>query len=200
VYRGTVPEGFQVPSQAREFAVTVSAYGDSGASYGTGTVLNDHYIATNAHVVQAASELEVGFAGATVAAEVVRTDSQADLAIVRVDTPLELHGYTLRPATAGIGEQVMLFGAANHAAETAVGVLRATDATVAAGPTGRSSEIDLVGLLQVSVEVKRGDSGGPFVSKDGHVIGIVESADRQEPNLAYGIPIARALTLLALAT
>ena len=63
-------------------------------SLGSGVIINsDGYILTNNHVVAEADQIEVALHdGRTVAAKVVGTDPESDLAVVKIDpTGLDLH-------------------------------------------------------------------------------------------------------------
>src|SRR3954453_8073713 len=69
---------------------------------GSGFVIDtDGHIATNQHVVDGATSIEVTFAdGKTASAKVVGTDRSTDVAVIQVDAPkLELHPITFADST-----------------------------------------------------------------------------------------------------
>lgn len=141
---------------------------------GTGVVLiEDGTILTNLHVVWGARKLRVRFAnGHESEAVMVGAQPENDLAVLRaLSLPDDLQPATLR-STADLrtGDQVIAVG---HP----FGIGPSTSAGIVSG-LGREfrsaeGEKTLTRLIQFDAAANPGNSGGPLVTMDGHVVGIV---------------------------
>ena len=138
-------------------------------SEGAGVVIDKGgYIVTNFHVVRQASQVEVDLAdGRVVPAKVVGTDKLSDLAV------LKIHADGLEAAPWGdsdkieVGDPVLAIG-------NPFGLARTVTAGIVSGK-GRHNvleDLNLQDLLQTDAAVNPGNSGGPLVDMQGHVIGI----------------------------
>jgi S1-C subfamily serine protease len=156
--------------------VLVQTQGDAGSAdrrgVGSGVVINaDGSILTALHVVDGASAIRVTFAdGTEAAAEVIATEPENDLAVLRADGSPEV----IVPAVLGGGAQIgdPAFTVGNPlglAASLTAGVISGLDRTVPLRSTGR----ELSGLIQFDAAVNPGSSGGPLLNRHGQVIGIV---------------------------
>lgn len=172
----------------------------SGA--GTGVVLDDGYIVTNAHVVDGASEVEVTVpgTGATIAATIVGTDPANDIAVLHVDDTSGLVPASLGSSDrAAVGDSVVAIGNA-LALE---GGLTVTQGIVSA--LHRSVETEegtLDSLIQTDAAISSGNSGGPLVNDHGEVIGInsavaTSGGGVSASNIGFAISIDTALEVAA---
>jgi serine protease Do len=138
---------------------------------GSGFVVSkEGYVFTNAHVVDGADIVKVGFANhKTYVAKVVGVDKKADVAVLRIDAPKD----ELSPVAFGnsetlrIGERVM-----------AIGTPFALENTVTAGIVSGKGRRDrgagdsYQDYIQTDAAVNPGNSGGPLVNLRGEVVGI----------------------------
>ena len=135
---------------------------------GSGLIVRpDGYIITNNHVVAEADEIQVKLAnGREYEAEVVGTDEETDLAVIRIDAT------DLVPAVFGdsdaiqVGQWVL-----------AVGNPFGYDHTVTAGIVSAKGRSGLgvaiyENFIQTDAAINPGNSGGPLVNLRGEVIGI----------------------------
>ncbi len=135
---------------------------------GSGLVARpDGYILTNNHVVAGADEVRVTLAnGAKYDAEVIGTDEETDLAVIKIDS----NGLT--PARFGdsnaiqVGQWVL-----------AVGNPFGLDHTVTAGIISAKGRFGMrlasyENYIQTDAAINPGNSGGPLVNLHGEVIGI----------------------------
>ena len=122
------------------------------------------------HVVKDAKSIRVHLADGTATEAKVQTfNTKRDLAILRVElrTP---HYLSLAPdESVRVGERVFTMG---YPAPDLLGQEpKFTEGSISAlsGPGGEA------GLLQVSVPVQPGNSGGPLINEHGRVVGVVSS-------------------------
>jgi len=130
-------------------------------------VAQDGYLLTNHHVAGSGKALRVRLAdGEAVRAELVGSDPQTDLAVLRVPG-LELAHLTLAPG-ARVGQLVVAIGNPFRFEQSvSVGIVSATDRSLP-GPNGSAFE----GLVQTDAAINPGNSGGPLVNTSAEVVGI----------------------------
>ncbi|HSW06427.1 S1C family serine protease [Aquabacterium sp.] len=174
------------------------AQDEEGRSVGTGVVIVDNgLILTNLHVVAHANRITVSFFdGSESEAVIVSLQPENDLAVLRAKTiPDDLHAATLR-STAGLspGDEVVAvgfpFGIGPSASQGVVSGLKREFRS----PEGQRS---LSNLIQFDAAANPGNSGGPLVTLDGHVVGIVTAI--MNPNqqrtfigIGFAVPIENA--------
>ncbi len=142
-------------------------------STGTGVVIIDNgTILTNLHVVNNARRIRVTFAdGHESEASVVGTQPENDLAVLRARSiPDDLAAATMR-GTADLvpGDQVVAIGFPFGIGPSVSGGVVSGLKRQFRGPSGER----LSNLIQFDAAANPGNSGGPLVTMDGAVIGIV---------------------------
>ena len=171
---------------------------DRRRSVGSGVVIVDRgIILTNLHVVQGASRLKVTFSdGLESEAVVINTQPENDLAVLQAKTlPDDLIAATMR-STSGLepGDEVIAvgfpFGIGPSVSQGVVSGLKREFRS----PEGQRS---LSNLIQFDAAANPGNSGGPLVTMDGHVVGIVTAI--MNPNqqrtfigIGFAVPIENA--------
>lgn len=134
---------------------------------GSGFVISaDGYIVTNNHVIDGADEIEVEFySGETLAAEVVGTDPNTDVALLKVKSddaiPFVKFGNS---DSARVGDWVLALG--NPLGQG----FSASSGIVSARNRELSGTYD--DYLQTDAAINRGNSGGPLFNLNGEVIGV----------------------------
>ena len=128
------------------------------------------HIVTNYHVVEGATEIEIGFSNHdTRKASIIGVDPSTDLAVLKVEaapgpTPLPLADSD----GVQVGDQVVAIGNPFGLERTAtLGIVSALQRAVTA-PNGYT--IDHV--IQTDAPINRGNSGGPLIDMHGRVIGV----------------------------
>jgi serine protease DegQ len=147
---------------------------DTVQGIGTGVVIVDKgIILTNLHVVRGFDRVRVTFAdGLESNAEVIGTAPEHDLAVLQAATiPDDLPAATLRSThDLALGDRVIAvgfpFGIGPSVSSGVVSGLRREYQS----PQGKRL---LTNLIQFDAAVNRGNSGGPLVTADGEVVGIV---------------------------
>jgi S1-C subfamily serine protease len=141
---------------------------------GTGVVVVDNgTILTNLHVVSGARRVTVTFFdGSESEVELVRPYPENDLAVIRAKKiPDDLQAATLG-STASLrpGDEVVAIGFPfGIGPSTSAGVISGLDRSFRS-PQGKQV---MTGLIQFDAAVNPGNSGGPLITMDGEVVGIV---------------------------
>lgn len=172
--------------QAGVVRIDVAACGEDGN--GSGFIIRPGLVATAAHVVRGASAIRMTREGGQpIDAEVVGADAAADLALVRARGTLGGTTLTMATADPAIGTSVIALGYPLGLPFTA------TQGAVTG--QGRDITVDGVaysGLFQTDAAVNPGNSGGPVVSYDGRVVGVVVAGGDGTEGVGFGIPASRA--------
>jgi S1-C subfamily serine protease len=143
-----------------------------GEATGSGFVIDkDGHILTNAHVVEGARKIEVGFSNdKTVEAKLVGKDSSNDVALLDVGVskndlkPLRLAD----SSKAKVGDAVVAIGNPFGLDRTVTtGIVSALQRQLRA-PNGFQIE----NVIQTDASINPGNSGGPLLDASGNVIGI----------------------------
>ncbi len=187
---------FATVSGAHETAVPIGQ--------GSGFVIDRQgHIVTNQHVVADAEEIEVDFPSGTRAwAEVLGTDLDSDLAVLKVDVPAD----KLFPLPLGDSDQVQVgdtviaignpFGLSGTMTSGIVSAIGRTLDSERASPGGQPfSSGD---ILQTDAAINPGNSGGPLINLQGEVIGVnrairtesfTVSGDAANSGVGFAIPV-----------
>ena len=150
------------------------------------------HIVTNDHVVRGADKLQVTFSdGTTLDAELVGSDPNGDIAVVKVDPKL----VSLTPVEQGDMSQVQVGQPA-----LAIGNPFGFEGTMTSGivsALGRSipavTGFDIPEAIQTDASINPGNSGGPLLNVQGQVIGVnaqIESTTRSNSGVGFAIPIS----------
>jgi S1-C subfamily serine protease len=149
-------------------------FGTPQASEATGSgfvIDDDGLILTNAHVVEAATSIQVTFSDKhTVSATPVGKDPDTDLALLRVDPDgLDLHPLELGDSkTVQVGDPTVAIGNPFGLERTlTTGVVSALQRRLEA-PSGFTID----NVIQTDAALNPGNSGGPLLDSRGRVIGI----------------------------
>lgn len=150
---------------------------------GSGFIISENnYIVTNYHVVRNSKFVSVKMIERNkylTDVEVVKVNAARDIALLKVKD-----SGGLRPVTLGdsdnirIGERVV-----------AIGNPEGLENTISDGLVSGIRDFNDIKLIQTSVPVTHGSSGGPLVNMEGEVIGVVTSGLDKEGNINFAVPI-----------
>lgn len=190
--------------RVREFEREPGENEDTEAGVGTGVVIVDKgVILTNLHVVAAAKKVGVVFADGTESeATVIATQPENDLAVLQAKTlPDDLQAATLRSTKdLALGDEVVAVG-------FPFGIGPSVTSGVVSGlqreyrsPEGKRL---LTNLIQFDAAANPGSSGGPLVTMDGAVVGIVTGIlnpnnQRVFIGIGFAVPIENAAAAVGL--
>ena len=163
-------------------------------SLGSGVIINADekggYVITNDHVVAGSKDIQVAFAdGRVLAAKVVGTDPESDLAVLRIE------GKGLTPITLGqsekaqVGDVVLAIGDPFGVGQTV------TMGIVSALGRNRLGVNRYENFIQTDAAINPGNSGGALVDINGNLLGInsvIYSRTGGSLGIGFAIPVSMA--------
>jgi S1-C subfamily serine protease len=194
-----------LPSVVRVMAMGLDKEGkQEQRSVGTGVVIVDKgIILTNLHVVQGAPTIRIEFAdGMETTASVISVQPENDLAVLQAhQIPDDMIAATMRSTKDLVpGDQVLAvgfpFGIGPSASAGVISGLRRSFRS----PEGKQ---ELTNLIQFDAAANPGNSGGPLVTMDGQVVGIVTAiynptSQRTFIGIGFAVPIENAASAVGL--
>lgn len=159
---------------------------------GSGVIVSsDGYILTNNHVVENADELEVSLEnGDTYDGEVVGTDPQTDIAVVKIDAQ-NLNALKIGDSEqVRVGEMVLAIGSPlgeNLAHSVSMGIISAKGRAI--GIIGQGAGYE--NFIQTDAAINPGNSGGAMVNMDGELVGIntaIASRSGGNDGIGFAVP------------
>jgi S1-C subfamily serine protease len=177
---------------ARPSVVLVSGPACDTILQGTGFVVADDLVLTNAHVIAGGSP-RVEWEGQSFPAVPVLFDDDLDAAVLRVDG-LDAPALTLMATELerGAGGAVLGFPRGRYT-ELPAATRRALDAT---GRDIYSGDEVHRRIYELQVTVRPGNSGGPFVLPGGRVAGVIFGASVTGDELGYALTSPRLIPLV----
>jgi 2-alkenal reductase len=172
----------------------VSVYMTSGS--GSGFIIDaDGYIVTNHHVIAEGGEINVLFHNGDIkTAELVGADSQADLALLKVDAaPGELTALPLGDSDAlQVGQFVIAIGSPYGLDNSmSTGIVSGLNRGMPVDELGLTTTYQIPDVIQTDAAINPGNSGGPLLNMDGEVIGVntaIESPVRANSGVGFAVP------------
>lgn len=191
----------QIPQIFRDFfGDSLPQYRDQTpqprSSLGSGFIIsNDGYVLTNNHVIDGADQVSVRLTdGRELMAEVIGTDAQTDLALLKLEDAKLPEPVEFGDSEAlKVGEWVLAIGSPyGFEYSVTAGIVSAK---------GRALPNDnYVPFIQTDVAINPGNSGGPLFNMDGEVIGInsqIFTRDGGFMGLSFAIPSNLADSIVA---
>nr|WP_206311914.1 MarP family serine protease [Streptomyces sp. 196(2019)] len=154
---------------------------------GTGFVFSERRVMTNAHVVGGVDEptVQIGGEGRLYDAKVVLYDWQRDIAVLDVPdlraTPLEFTGDDART-----GDSAIVAGFPENGAYD-VRSARVRARIDANGPDIYQRGTVVRDVYSLYATVRQGNSGGPLLTPDGKVYGVVFAKSLDDPDTGYAL-------------
>jgi hypothetical protein len=188
--RYTVPQLVKAMAPAVVFIGNADSQGKV-TSIGSGFVTDPSgVIVTNFHVIEGAAGLLVKMKDGEIydRVDVVDYDRRRDIAVLKIRAFKTLPFVSLSDREIEAGEEAV-----------AIGNPEGLEHTVSTGVVSAFRQAEGYRLMQISVPISHGSSGGPLFSMDGKVIGITSAGivSQGAQNLNFAVPIAYARPLLA---
>jgi S1-C subfamily serine protease len=173
----------EVYRETIDSVVLLRVFSSTRGGQGSGLVWDDQHVVTNQHVVEGGEEIEVRFSeGDWRAGKLVGTDVYSDLAVVRVEnmpdyaSPLELV-----ESDPQIGTEVVALGNPFGLGQSvSAGIVSGLDRSLP-GP----NDFQIPDAIQTDAAVNPGNSGGPLITLDGKVVGLISSGGGE--NIGFAI-------------
>jgi S1-C subfamily serine protease len=191
VYRAISPGVVLIMTKAERRGWMDEPEENSGT--GSGIVIDAAgHILTNEHVVRDSTNLTVNLGGDKVyPAQVVGTDADTDLAVLKIDAPKEV--LTVVPVgdseNLQVGQKVLAIG-------NPFGLDRTLTTGVISGlqrPIRARNNRPIEGAIQTDASINPGNSGGPLLDKNGRLIGVnsqILSASGGSNGIGFAIPVS----------
>lgn len=164
--------------------VRITGFGCGGIVDGSGFAVAKNLIATNAHVIAGVKRPIIKFNNSSYSAVPVLFDPNQDIALLKVT------GLTLRPLTISSIPQtnnsiVYSEGFPQSIYTITPGIILNTTPTIGTNIYGLGSITRDTYVIKIRLNI--GSSGGPIITTDGSVTGIIFAKDIENPNIAYGL-------------
>lgn len=165
---------------------------ESGFGLGSGVVVDSFGdILTSLHVIDGATRITITFADGTESeAQVISEMPELDLAVIQaLDSPPVLFPAILgNPSAMQVGDEAFVVGNPfGLYGSMSSGVISGFDRVFRAP----DSDLEIPGMIQFDAAANPGNSGGPLLNRQGHVIGIVTGLlNPTDDNFFVGIGFA----------
>lgn len=191
---GAGPTVVEVSTESKKTHPFFGSYVTGGA--GSGVIISaDGHIVTNHHVIEDSISIQVRLHdGREYAARLLGTDSQTDLAVLKVDANDLSAAIFADSDSTRVGQPVVAIGnpLGTLGGTVTEGIISAKDREIVIGG-------DVMELLQTSAAINPGNSGGGLFNRDGHLIGVVnaKSSGSDIEGLGFAIPSNTAKAVVA---
>lgn len=164
-------------------------YTQDATFLGSGVIISkDGYIVTNNHVVEGAKNVSVVVrSGETYTADIIGTDVNSDLALLKIDASNLQYASFLDSSELVLGKEVIAIGnAIGKGISSTNGIISALDREITLNNHSMS-------LIVTNAAVNSGNSGGGLFDLNGNIVGIVNaktmySSSSTVEGMGYAIP------------
>ncbi len=165
---------------------------DGSSDVGSGFLLGDGLVATAAHVVSQASLITLSTNNGRSVGDVIGIDNSTDVALVEARTHLDGHIFSFASQRPPVGTPVAAIGFPEGLPITfTAGSVSALDRTITL-----DDGTERTGMIQTDTPVNPGNSGGPLLTTDGRVVGIVDALLQNAAGIGYAVDAQTAAPLL----
>ncbi|HVA11081.1 MAG TPA: MarP family serine protease [Candidatus Dormibacteraeota bacterium] len=172
--------------------VRIEGQGCGGIVSGSGFVVGNNLVATNAHVIAGISRPVVQDVNGAHNVRVVWFDPGLDFAVLRV-SGLAGKPLSLSSNNAASGTPAAVLGYPGGGAFNA-GVAAVLDEFEASGHNIYDSGLTLRQVYEIQASVIPGNSGGPLVAENGSVIGVVFAESTSYNHVGYALTMSKVIS------
>lgn len=185
-------------SKDRDSVVKIVGQGCGGVVDGSGFVVGEDMVVTNAHVVAGIDRQYVTDKNGTHSATAIWFDPKLDLAILQVSNlagdPLPLSSDIAADGTAAA---VLGYpGGGGFVANPAAVI----DQFTATGRDIYGRSVTSRSIYELGADVEQGNSGGPLVNADGTVIGVIFARSTSYENIGYALTMDKVIQAISQAS
>jgi serine protease DegQ len=168
----------------------------TGGGMGSGVIVSaEGYILTNHHVIEGAEAIEVALNdGRTAMAKVIGTDSETDLALLKIDLPKLPTIILGQMETLQVGDAVLAIGNPFGVGQTV------TSGIVSALGRKQLGINTFENFIQTDAAINPGNSGGALVDANGLLMGIntaIYSRSGGNMGIGFAVPVSTATQIMA---
>ena len=189
-----------INTQVTAYDWFLQPYVQDGGS-GSGSIIDKRgYILTNVHVIADATKIYVSlFDGTQYEAEVVGTDLDSDLAVIKFTPPSGMELKTIAfgdSSSLKVGQRVIAIG-------NPFGLERTMTTGIVSGlgrPIQNSNNRIIRDMVQTDAAINPGNSGGPLLDTSGKMIGIntmIQSSSGSSAGVGFAVPSTTAVRVVA---
>lgn len=162
-------------------------------STGSGAIIDQAgYVVTNTHVIEDAVKIYISlFNGDQYEAQVIGTDVENDLAVLKFDPPKNLVLKTIPFGTSSrlkVGQKVLAIGNPFGLDRTlTVGIVSALGR-----PIRNDKNIIINNMIQTDTAINPGNSGGPLLDANGFLVGVntmIYSTSGSSAGIGFAVPV-----------
>ena len=147
---------------------------------GSGVIIDSHgIIVTNTHIITNAPHIYVGLSDGTILEAKIVYSSNADFSFIKIDPPYPLQAITWADSSqAPVGTPIVGLSYADDNQHVLSGEI-----------TNLTNGVDSnnVELIELNLNLIPGDSGGPLLDNQGHLLGMIMGKRMSEDNKSYAI-------------
>ncbi|MEI7998130.1 MAG: serine protease [Candidatus Omnitrophota bacterium] len=150
--------------------------------HGAGIIIDSSgIIVTNTHIIRNAPHIFVSLAnGKTFKAKVILAN-EADFSFLKINTHLPLKPITWADSSlAQLGEPIIAIGGSSDLNHQSILGGKITSLI-------ESKSSGNIELLELNVNLYEGDSGGPILNRQGHLLGLIMAKRKKEDRKSYAI-------------
>jgi S1-C subfamily serine protease len=184
----TPRQGAAINPQTGQIVTVQNVARASFSRGGSGVIVHPSgIIVTNAHLTKNANRIMVNLNEQTkVPGKVVTLVENIDLALIQIQPPFPLKAIPIADSNLVVlGDEIINIGNSPVLHQTISGGKVIGLGTSRALKAKGKSRND---LIQTSLNIYKGDSGGPLLNRKGHLIGLVTASEQKADHSSFAIP------------
>jgi serine protease Do len=167
--------------------VRIEVLGCADSGIGTGFLISPTLIATVDHVVTESVVISLIDGNQRTTGRVIGADPVHDLALVQADEPITGYHFRFAGTAPRVGDRVAAVGfPIGDPITLTQGGISGLDRNVTVDGERRE------GLIETDAPLNPGNSGGPLMSGDGSVVGLVDAGNLDANGIGYAVPYSQA--------